>query len=119
MSDPCRFKCRIVAAYLVLAAAAILPAQAADAMPRGKQLAFDADKGNCLACHLLDDGHAGGDLGPPLLYMQGRYADLQALKNVISDARTQNPDTAMPPYGPHGILSAEEIEAVAAYIYSL
>jgi L-cysteine S-thiosulfotransferase len=107
------------AAGFGLAALMTVSAQGADPVQRGKQLAFNTEKGNCLACHLLDDGQTGGDLGPPILYMQGRFADKSELRNVISDARAQNPDTVMPPYGPHGILSPEEIEAVTEYIYSL
>ena len=85
----------------------------------GKKLAFDADKGNCLACHIIEDGQNGGDIGPPLLYMQARFPDITALQAVISDARTQNIETAMPPYGPHGLLTEPEIKAIAEYLHTL
>ena len=33
----------------------------------GKKLAFDRKKGNCLACHMIDDGELAGNSGPPLI----------------------------------------------------
>lgn len=94
-------------------------AEGTDTLAQGKQLAFAADKGNCLACHVMDDAETGGNLGPPLLYMSARYPELDTLVEFISDARTENPDSAMPPYGAHHILNHRELQAIAEYVHSL
>jgi len=95
-------------------------AQDEDGQPAlGKQLAFSPDKGNCIACHVMDDAENGGNLGPPLLYMSARYPDVDRLADVITDARKDNPGSVMPPYGPHRILDAGEIRAIAEYVHSL
>ena len=104
---------------MAIVSAEVAHAEQATAPPPGKTLAFDAGKGDCLACHIIEDGQNGGDVGPPLLYMQARFPDISALKAIISDARSQNIETAMPPYGPHGLLTGPEIEAIAEYLHTL
>jgi len=37
-------------------------------LERGKQLVMARNKGNCLACHVIDDGEFPGTIGPPLIY---------------------------------------------------
>ncbi len=88
-------------------------------LAKGKELAFDRKKGNCLACHMIDDGDLPGNVGPPLLAMKARYPDRDALRAQIWDATVKNPRTTMPPFGRHGILNDEEIDLVTDYIYSL
>ncbi len=39
----------------------------ADNIAEGKSLTFDRKKGNCLACHMIDDGELAGNNGPPSL----------------------------------------------------
>lgn len=90
-----------------------------DAMAKGKELAFDRKKGNCLACHMIADGDLPGNVGPPLIAMKSRYPDKAALRAQIWDSTVSNPRTTMPPFGKHGILSDEEIDLVTEYIYSL
>ena len=85
----------------------------------GKQLAMARNKGNCLACHAIDDGELPGTIGPPLIYMQQRFPDPAQLRAQVWDATVRNPDTVMPPFGRHVILSDEEIDLIVEYIHSL
>jgi len=77
------------------------------------------NKGNCLACHAMADGELPGTLGPPLLYMQQRFPDRAQLRAQVWDATVRNPDTVMPPFGRHRILSEAEIDLIVYYIHSL
>ena len=85
----------------------------------GKKLAMARNKGNCLACHVIDDGELPGSIGPPLMYMQQRFPDKAELRAQVWDATVRNPDTVMPPFGRHLILSDEEIDLIVDYIHSL
>ena len=38
-----------------------------DDVAEGKKLTFDRKKGNCLACHMIEDGELAGNNGPALL----------------------------------------------------
>ena len=98
-----------------------LTASAADAadIEKGKELAFDRKKGNCLACHQIEGGTLAGNIGPPLVAMKARFPDYEKMKAQITDARVNNPNTIMIPFGPHGVLSAKEIEQVSQFIYTL
>ncbi len=98
-----------------------LTASAADAadIAKGKQLAFDRKKGNCLACHQIEGGTLAGNIGPPLVAMKARFPDYDKMKAQIADPRISNPNTIMMPFGPHKVLSAKEIELVSQFIYTL
>lgn len=101
---------------------------------RGKQLALDRKKGNCIACHMLpvEDAEFPGQLGPPLVAIGTRYSPAQIRLRVAND-QLINPATIMPPYyiDPNElnnvkkkfrgktILSAQETEDVVAYLSSL
>ena len=85
----------------------------------GKKLAFDRKKGNCLACHQIEGGTLAGNIGPPLVAMKARFPDYEKMKAQITDPRVKNPNTIMIPFGPHGVLSKQEIELVSQYIYTL
>ena len=85
----------------------------------GKQLAMARGKGNCLACHAIADGELPGTLGPPLLYMKQRFPDREQLRAQVWDPTARNPDTVMPPFGRHRILSEAEIDLIVDYIHSL
>ena len=97
------------------------PAMASDDMriAAGKALTFDRGKGNCLACHTIDDGEQPGTVGPPLLAMKLRFPDKAVLKEQICDATIRQPDTRMPPFCRHGILSEEEVDLIVDYLYTL
>ena len=85
----------------------------------GKKIAFDRKKGNCLACHQIEGGRLAGNIGPPLVAMQARFPDKSKLRAQITDSRKMNPNTMMPPFGPHEILSKSEIDKVVEFIYTL
>ena len=104
-----------------LAMTAPLTASAADAadIEKGKQLAFDRKKGNCLACHQIEGGTLAGNIGPPLVAMKARFPDYDKMKAQIADPRENNPNTIMIPFGPHGVLTPQEIELVSQYVYTL
>lgn len=86
---------------------------------KGKEVAFDRKKGNCLACHVMDDGTLPGNIAPPLIGMKLRYPDKRKLHDQIWDATAANPNTIMPPFGRHQILTEEEIDEVVEYVYTL
>jgi sulfur-oxidizing protein SoxX len=85
----------------------------------GKQLAFDRDKGNCLACHAIAGGESPGDIGPPLSGLKKRFKDKRQLYAQIWDAARFNPATSMPPFGRNKVLSDVEIDAVVQYLWGL
>lgn len=85
----------------------------------GKKLAFDRKKGNCLACHMADDGALPGNIGPPLIAMKARFPDKKKLRAQIWNASAANPNTIMPPFGKHKILSEADIDKITDYIHSL
>jgi sulfur-oxidizing protein SoxX len=85
----------------------------------GKAIAFDRMKGNCLACHMIEGGDSPGNIAPPLVAMKGRYPNKQDLRNQIWDPTVKNPETSMPPFGRHEILSSSELDKVVEFIWSL
>ena len=85
----------------------------------GKQISFQRDKGNCLACHVIAGGELAGNYGPPLVVMNARYPDRAVLRAQIWDASVRDPNTRMPPFGRHKILTEEEIDLVVDYILTL
>lgn len=90
--------------------------------PSGQELAFDNRKGNCLACHAIPGDPKAiteANIGPPLVAMKARYPDREKLRAQIWDATRANPNTAMPPFGKHKILSAEELDKIVDYVHSL
>lgn len=112
------------ASVLVLSSAlmsAPVEVEAADAavIEEGKKIAFDRKKGNCLACHMIAGGDLPGNLGPPLIAMKARFPDKAKLRAQIYDSTKANPSTSMPPFGRHGILTADEIDKVTEFIYTL
>jgi sulfur-oxidizing protein SoxX len=90
-----------------------------DQLAAGKAIAFDRNRGNCLSCHMMDDGELPGNSAPPLMMMQARFPDRAVLREQIYDAGVRNPNTVMPPYGRHRILSEEELDLVVDYVHSL
>ena len=90
-----------------------------DTVTRGREAAVDRQRGNCLACHIMGDGEMPGNVGPPLLMMQQRFPERGALRWQIWDATGRNPNSRMPPFGRHGILSEEEIDWIVDYLYTL
>jgi len=85
----------------------------------GKKIAYDRRKGNCLACHVAGDGNLPGNIGPPLIAMKARFPDKTKLRAQIWDPQVMNPNTSMPPYGRHNILTEEEIDKVVEWVHTL
>lgn len=91
----------------------------AEYIKEGKKLAFSRKKGNCLACHMMDDGTLAGNGGPPLVAIKIRFPDIKQLRAQISDASIRNLNTIMPPFGRHAILTETEIDKITAYVHNL
>lgn len=89
------------------------------AVAQGRAVAFDRSKGNCLACHAMGDGTLAGTVGPPMVQMRLRFPDRAVLREQLWDAGKRNPNTLMPPFGRHEILTEEEIDRVVDYLYTL
>jgi sulfur-oxidizing protein SoxX len=97
-----------------------LAASAAEGdLAKGKELAFNKKKGNCLACHQIEDGKLPGNIGPPLVAVKARFPEFDKLRAQIADARVANPNSIMIPFGPHSVLSGTEIDLIAKYIHTL
>jgi sulfur-oxidizing protein SoxX len=103
----------------ILASALIAPLASADAVEKGKQIAWDRQKGNCLTCHMFEGGQQTGNVGPPMVAMKARFPEREALVEYIKDPTKRNPMTAMPPFGRNKILSEQEINLVVDYLYTL
>lgn len=101
------------------AAIAAEEAKAASVVDQGKEIAFDRKLGNCLSCHQIVGGELPGDIGPPLVAMQARFPDKAKLRAQIWDSTKANPNSIMPPFGRHKILTDDEIDKVVEYIYTL
>ena len=114
------FSLAAVAGALLLTS---FPASAADGassiVEKGKAVAFDRKKGNCLACHMTGDGTLPGNIGPPMIGMKARFPDKAKLRAQIWDATVANPNSIMIPFGRNKVLSEEEIDQVVEYIYTL
>jgi sulfur-oxidizing protein SoxX len=118
MNPPCYL---MLGAVLVLLAAPAMadlnPVEAA-----GQALAIDVAKGNCLACHAVPgDPRAitSANIGPPLTGIRERFPQRERLREQLRDAMQFNPDTVMPPFGKHGILTDQEIDRIVDYLYTL
>lgn len=97
------------------------PVLAADPaiVAEGKKIAEDRKQGNCLACHHIEGAEMPGTIGPPLVAMKARFPDKAKLRAQVWDSTKANPNTMMPPFGKHGILTESQIDKVVEYIYTL
>ena len=101
---------------------------------RGRAIAGDQYRGNCLACHALPipEEEYFGNLGPPLIGIGSRQSVGMIRLHVVDQSRF-NPETVMPGYyrRPENLnrvapelkgrtwLTAQEIEDVVAYLATL
>jgi sulfur-oxidizing protein SoxX len=104
---------------MVMTASAPVSAADASVIEEGKKLAFDRKMGNCLACHQIEGGELAGNIGPPLVAMKARYPDKAKLRAQIWDATEANPNTIMPPFGRHKIVSDTDVDKIVEFIYTL
>lgn len=100
-------------------------ASAQSATLDGRALFIEQSKGNCTACHKTPTDaslKSASDIGPPLESIKQKYAtpiDRARLRELIQDPGKINPNTIMPPYGKHRILSDAEINAIVGYLETL
>ena len=85
----------------------------------GKKVAENRKKGNCFACHDYPGAVLPGNIGPKLVNMKQRYPDKKILRDKIWDSTKTAPNSIMPPFGRHHILSEQEIDNVVEFIYNL
>ena len=107
-------------AMLLGSMAIVAPSTAvAASAEQGKKLAENRKKGNCFACHSYEGAHLPGNIGPPLVAMKARFPDKAKLRQQIADPTKSNPNSIMPPFGKHNILSDKEIDAITEWVYTL
>lgn len=86
---------------------------------RGREIALNPARGNCIACHILPGESWPGSVGLLLLgYKQRGVSDAYVYQQIY-DRRVTNPNTVMPPFGTFGVLSDQEIRDLTAYVQSL
>src|SRR3989441_9598031 len=88
---------------------------------RGRQLFMARTKAPCTGCHLIpgDDIWPAGSVGPDLSVIGDRRLPDRYPFELIWDARVLFPNTSMPPGGPAGIISPEEIVHIVAFLQTL
>lgn len=113
----------LIAASLMLNISVVNAAEEKKLTPieEGKKIAFDRVKGNCLACHMIADGTAPGEIGPPLMAMQARFPDKQKLFDKIwgKPGVEAVPESQMLPFGRNKALTDDEISKIVEYLYTL
>ncbi len=85
----------------------------------GKKVAENRKKGNCFGCHAYEGASLAGNMGPPLVAMKARFPDKKKLRAQVWDATDFNPESTMPPFGKHNILSEQEIDYIVEWLYTL
>jgi len=101
---------------------------------RGREIASDGNRGNCLACHQLPIPgiEAYGTIGPPLTGIAARLS-VPMIRLRVVDTRSINPVSIMPgfyrdpqlinrpgeAYRGRTFLTAQQVEDVIAYLATL
>jgi sulfur-oxidizing protein SoxX len=100
---------------------------------RGRDIAANSDRGNCLICHVLPIAEAPvfGDLGPTLARIGSRLTAAQIRLRIV-DPKRVNPASIMPSfhrseglfrvapaYAGQPILSAQDVEDLVAYLLTV
>ena len=114
------FRAVIFAAILFAMSASSLAAS--DDAAKGEEIFFKrkgSGVGNCIACHATAGADSPGNLGPPIFGVKERFPNRDDLRARLWDPTQFNPISAMPPFGKHGILNAEEIEHLLDFLYTL
>ena len=133
---------RIVSLFgaALLLGASVTTANAQDALPidrdcskienkspeiAGWCAAVNRRQGNCLACHMFvtpkwpEGFPPGGNTAPPLVAMKSRFPNKADLRAQVDDPRIANPDTLMPPFGAHRLLTQKQIDDIVEFLYTL
>ena len=108
-----------ISVVVTLASLFVLPSQVVAKEMSGKEIAFDRKLGNCLGCHMIAGGTLPGNAGPPLVAMKARFPDKAVLRAQIWDATVKNPNSLMPPFGKHGVLTENQVDKITDFIHSL
>jgi sulfur-oxidizing protein SoxX len=101
---------------------------------RGREIATDGGRGNCVACHRLpvEEVEAYGTIGPPLAGIASRLS-VPMIRLRVVDTRNLNPMSIMPgyyrdprlinrpgkPYRGRTFLDAQSVEDVVAWLATL
>jgi sulfur-oxidizing protein SoxX len=122
MRNPAKILTKVSAVAMLLGVAIITPSIAmavdADLAAKGKEIAEDRKKGNCFTCHSYEGAHLAGNIGPALNGVSKRKSK-EAIYNQIWDATKANPNSTMPPFGKHEVLSKDEVTAVTEWVSTL
>jgi sulfur-oxidizing protein SoxX len=68
---------------------------------------------------MIPGGNLSGNIAPPLIAMKARFPDKAKLRAQIWDATVANPNTIMPPFGKHQIVSEEQLDKMVDFIHTL
>lgn len=122
MRKTAKFLTSASAALMLIGTAALTPttvmAVDSDLAAQGKKIAENRKKGNCFTCHEYKGAHLAGNMGPSLNGISKRLSR-QQIYNQIFDSTKANPNTTMPPFGKHEVLSKKEINAITEWVLSL
>jgi len=122
MRKPAKLVAAASSVAVLLGAMALSPSIAvADEglVAEGKKIAEDRKKGNCVACHDYNEANLAGNVAPPLVAMKARFPEKAKLRAQIWDSTKANPNTMMPPFGRHEILTEQEIDAITEWVWTL
>jgi sulfur-oxidizing protein SoxX len=123
MRKPANMIATASAVAVLLGTMTFVPTQSAladdDLVKEGKKIAENRKKGNCFGCHAYEGANMPGNIGPPLVAMKARFPDKAKLRAQIADPTKANPNSMMPPFGKHEILSGKEIDAITEWVYTL
>jgi sulfur-oxidizing protein SoxX len=108
----------LLASVIVVVAPAFAQAQQPTPLP-GLAIAFDRAKGNRLACHMMRGSDVPSNVGPELSDVKKRFPDRAELVAILNDETKRNPQTPMPAFGRNAILTADEIEKIVDFLYTL
>ena len=89
-----------------------------DVIKQGRSVEFDRKKGDCLACHATDGG-VFLEKPAPLITMKARFPDKTKLRAKIANATERNPNSIMPPFEKHGVLTNEKVDQITEFVYTL
>jgi sulfur-oxidizing protein SoxX len=85
---------------------------------QGGCIVLNRKKGNCMGCHEIA-GTSSGNIATKMEDMAKRWPDKAKLREQIYDASKANPDTVMPPFGRHQLLTPDEIDKVVEFVLTL
>lgn len=111
--------CKTTPATTAVAPAAEVKKEAKPIEMNPEKIMADSNGGNCFACHAVPTRPevVAGNMGPPFIGMKDRFASIEKLRAAIEDQKAISPETIMPPFGRNKILTPEQINVIAQYIY--